>query len=608
MPSILMFGPNQLETKNFMAIKQHIVSPYARENGPEEQEFYKVGTIFQKYAGYLGDGYYLGNIRTNGVELDALLITTKHILGLEFKNYGGKGKQLDIKANSWEIYDCNGNRVLDEYGNPLSVKGGSYSEPIGQAKANRPSLLKSINMCLNKTVSSRDLSYAIVFNNELKIRSKNVDIPEWLHITDIEHLDTMLKNLAGKSNIQLKESEINTFFEFLGVCAADFVDSYDVLDNLCNNGFLRQAENMMDNKKMDDQRVKLIKIRALVGSAFQINERCNYFISRDNERYCRLNRVMEYKLDTAKQTVIMNPNIPGIKNYGLYVDAAYYELIEPEPMVVKLLEKYRQASASLGFVELWNRLRELKNRYEKDLQNRRVNAINDSTGNICYLHNNQVKLLFALLWVVAIIFIAGDVMRNLYGKFPKVAGYGSYIIYASLIVLYVSFCTISFANNRFLEKISEFLPWRGYKTPVIGQDMIMVYGSYVQMAKHKIISTGLLLLVLIASNVVLLKLCSMESLLNFHPSVRMILNNIADVFPLACIVLCLFWECQFVLRVIQNKGKFGVNGLYISGMQAGLPLVKYFMKNCLYLFKASIILSVIGVLPYFVNYVISVFF
>ena len=60
--------------------------------------------------------------------------------------------------------------------------------------------------------------------------------------------------------------------------------------------------------------------------------------------------------------------------------------------------------------------------------------------------------------------------------------------------------------------------------------------------------------------------------------------------------------------IIQNKGKFGVNGLYISGMQAGFPLVKYFMKNCLYLFKASIILSVIGVLPYFVNYVISVFF
>lgn len=79
----------------------------------ETEQFNSIAQIIQKNSNSLGNGFLLGNINTNSSELDALLITTKIVLGIEFKHYP-KDSNILIESNSWKVRDSKKNPIKDK--------------------------------------------------------------------------------------------------------------------------------------------------------------------------------------------------------------------------------------------------------------------------------------------------------------------------------------------------------------------------------------------------------------------------------------------------------------------------------------------------------------
>ncbi|MBS6469958.1 MAG: hypothetical protein KH386_12490 [Bacteroides sp.] len=120
-----------------MAITPQLAKPFDANHPHEKEQFDEVYSIIKSYneknRNILGNGFLYGNINTNNnSELDALLMTTNFIIGLEFKNYGDEGRIVEITANNWRILKKDKTPEMDENGQELIVKGGAIGTPLNR--------------------------------------------------------------------------------------------------------------------------------------------------------------------------------------------------------------------------------------------------------------------------------------------------------------------------------------------------------------------------------------------------------------------------------------------------------------------------------------------
>lgn len=118
------------------------------------------------------DNLLIGNYNLNGVEVDALLVTSHGITVLEFKNRGGR---ITARENgAWTA----GGQV---------VAGGAQGNPYVQARRNRSRVTTGLTAYLHKNVTHR-VRACIVFNQPADIDNQLPPaVTAWLMVCDMAH-------------------------------------------------------------------------------------------------------------------------------------------------------------------------------------------------------------------------------------------------------------------------------------------------------------------------------------------------------------------------------------------------------------------------------------
>lgn len=133
------------------------------------------------YASSSDDCILIGNYNIEGVELDALLITTGGIRILEFKNWGGH-----IIARE------NGSWTSD---NMIIEGGAGKKSPYEQIRLNKSRATKGLTSLLG--IQPANISAAIIFGQDAVIDSTQLSstVKIWLTLCDNTHLSSILNGL-----------------------------------------------------------------------------------------------------------------------------------------------------------------------------------------------------------------------------------------------------------------------------------------------------------------------------------------------------------------------------------------------------------------------------
>ena len=156
-----------------MAVSIYLISEY--NHIVETKQFDAICQLLQQKFGDSSDNYILiGNYNIEGVELDALLITTGGIRLLEFKNWGGK---IVARENgAWTS-------------NNLIIEGGTREKtPFDQVRLNKSRVTKGLGKLLG--VQSQIISAAIIFWQDAGIDTTGLSdtVSTWLTVCDNRHL------------------------------------------------------------------------------------------------------------------------------------------------------------------------------------------------------------------------------------------------------------------------------------------------------------------------------------------------------------------------------------------------------------------------------------
>ena len=121
------------------------------EHPNETEQFGKLLPIIDKYYCNKEETAYFigcGELKINNRALDALLISPKVVVGIEFKNYGDDGdyvKVVDNDVDRWYVYSSDKKSKYRKDGTELYVEGGAnYNNPYSQAFSNRQQLSSSL--------------------------------------------------------------------------------------------------------------------------------------------------------------------------------------------------------------------------------------------------------------------------------------------------------------------------------------------------------------------------------------------------------------------------------------------------------------------------------
>ena len=160
-----------------MAVSIYLISEY--NHIVETKQFDAICQLLQQKFGDSSDNYILiGNYNIEGVELDALLITTGGIRLLEFKNWGGK---IVARENgAWTS-------------NNLIIEGGTREKtPFDQVRLNKSRVTKGLGKLLG--VQSQIISAAIIFWQDADIDTTGLSdtVSTWLTVCDNRHLSCIL--------------------------------------------------------------------------------------------------------------------------------------------------------------------------------------------------------------------------------------------------------------------------------------------------------------------------------------------------------------------------------------------------------------------------------
>lgn len=163
-----------------MALHIYKVSEYNYRS--ELKQFENICKLLKEtYADNSKECILVGNYNIEGVELDALLITTGGIKILEFKNWGGN---IVARENgSWTS-------------NNMIIEGGAGKKsPFEQIRLNKSRVTKGLANLLG--IKSNNISATIIFTKDSKIDVSQLSdtVKIWLSVCDNSHLNKMLNGL-----------------------------------------------------------------------------------------------------------------------------------------------------------------------------------------------------------------------------------------------------------------------------------------------------------------------------------------------------------------------------------------------------------------------------
>lgn len=167
-----------------MALQIYKVSEYNYIS--ESKQFENVCQLLkQTYADSSEECILIGNYNIEGVELDALLITTGGIRILEFKNWGG---HIIARENgSWTS-------------NNMIIEGGAGKKsPYEQIRLNKSRVTKGLTSLLG--IQPSNISAAIIFGQDSEIDASQLSdtVKIWLTVCDNSHLNTILNGLDAST-------------------------------------------------------------------------------------------------------------------------------------------------------------------------------------------------------------------------------------------------------------------------------------------------------------------------------------------------------------------------------------------------------------------------
>lgn len=163
-----------------MAVNIFLISEY--NHIAETKQFDAICQLLQqRYRDSSDNCVLIGNYNVEGVELDALLITTGGIRLLEFKNWGGK---IVARENgTWTS-------------NNLIIEGGAREKtPFDQVRLNKSRVTRGLGKLLG--VQPQIISAAIIFWQDADIDTTGLSdtVTTWLTVCDNRHLSYILNSL-----------------------------------------------------------------------------------------------------------------------------------------------------------------------------------------------------------------------------------------------------------------------------------------------------------------------------------------------------------------------------------------------------------------------------
>lgn len=164
----------------------------------ETKQFEAICKMLQeKYKGVDEECVFIANYNIEGVELDALLITSGGFRILEFKNWGGN---IIARENGYWTSD-----------NMIIEGGAGRKSPYEQIRLNKSRVTKGLGKLLG--VQPQMISAAIIFWQDAEIDTTGLSdtVKTWLTVCDNRHLSCILNGLKTSiiSNIDAIPQKLN---------------------------------------------------------------------------------------------------------------------------------------------------------------------------------------------------------------------------------------------------------------------------------------------------------------------------------------------------------------------------------------------------------------
>jgi len=178
-----------------MALRIFKISDY--NHIAETKQFESICQLLQnRYKDSIEECILIGNYNIEGVELDALLITSGGFRILEFKNWGGN--IIARENGAWTS-------------NKLIIEGGTREKtPYEQIRLNKSRVTKGLGKLLG--AQPQMISAAIIFWQDAEIDTTGLSdtVKTWLTVCDNRHLSTILNgfNTSTISNLKAIPSKL----------------------------------------------------------------------------------------------------------------------------------------------------------------------------------------------------------------------------------------------------------------------------------------------------------------------------------------------------------------------------------------------------------------
>ena len=566
-----------------MAIKPQIARMFDESHPQEKEQFDCVYDIISGYniesGNKLGDGFLFGNINTNNrSELDAILLTTKYFIGLEFKNYGDEDRIVEISANKWQILKKDRTPEFKDDGTELVVMGGANNNtPLLQASINHGKIVEDIK----KICGDIPVYYIIIFNKPITIEIKpGLKIPNWLQITDNKNLKSALNALPEKTVSMPTVSKIEEYLLSLGVKVnSTYIGSIETATALCDKA--QYLKN--NNKKLYDDALRIIRF--------------------SSDEYVRVIRIRCYlgKGDyTRAIKEIAEAEQRKIKE-AFYYEARMFEYgLGVSVNLKKAKELYRKAQ-ELGMEEAkdgFNRLELLEKEKQAQIERKEKERVakvkEEAVSKIIDTHDKSTNILIKAVGMCSLLYIIGHFLGGLSVEWSK------YIIWVAFALPCI-LCIVIALYDKAVSPLAENLTWEKFTPPLMidgnYKTYTTVYGEKVEMIFHKALSLIFMIGLWSIIYGLIYWIAHMEYIeyidFKYFPTREFLLTVANFYWKIACLVAC-FWILQSVVR-IDKVNNFSAP--YAGGLKAGSGILRYWSQLGFYILKPCVFIAFFTVIP-----------
>lgn len=565
-----------------MAIKPQIARMFDESHPQEKEQFDFVYDIISGYniisGNKLGDGFLFGNINTNNrSELDAILMTTKYFIGLEFKNYGEEDRIVEISANKWQILKKDRTPEIKEDGTELIVMGGSKNTPLLQASINHRNITEDIK----KICGNIPVYYIIIFNKSITIEIKpDLKIPDWLQITDNKNLISALNALPENTVSMPTVSKIEEYLLSLGVKVnSKYIGSIETATALCDKAqYLKNNNNTLYDDALriirfsSDEYVRVIRIRCYLGKG-------------DYTRAIK-------EIAEAEQRKIKE---------AFYYEARMFEYGLGVSVNLKKAKELYQKAQELGMEEAkdgFNRLELLEKEKQAQIERKekeRVAKVKEEVvSKIIDTHDKSTNILIKTVGMCSLLYIIGHFLGGLSVEWSK------YFIWAAFALPCI-LCILIALYDKAVSPLAENLTWEKFTPPLMidgnYKTYTTVYGEKVEMIFHKALSLTFMIGLWSIIYGLIYWIAHMEYIeyidFKYFPTREFLLTVANFYWKIACLVAC-FWILQSIVRIDKVNNFIDP---YVGGLKAGSGILKYWSKLGLYILKPCVLIAFFTVIP-----------